>query len=390
MVQVDSGLSSKLIELRKQVEQLTETEIAPMASRVDEECLWPEHSMKALARAGLLGLHVPTSLGGHGQGLLALSLLTEVIGKACPSSALCFAMHCVGTAVIVSKATPLQQQKYLRPIARGEHITTLALSEAGTGIHLYLPETHLTEEDGHFIVNGTKQFVTNGGHADSYVVSTAASGTGTEIGDFSCLVLDRDTPGMEWQALWKGFGMRGNSSRALKLNNVRVPKESLLGEEGDHVWYVFEVIVPYFLTAMAATYLGVAQSALEATGQHLKTRKHSYFEEPLANVATLQNLYGEMWLSVVKTRSLIRKAASLADQGDPDALPYLFASKADAGETAVKVTNDAMTLCGGRAYQENSRVAQMLRDARASHVMSPTTDLLRSWIGKSLLGLPLL
>ncbi len=93
---------------------------------------------------------------------------------------------------------------------------------------------------------------------------------------------------------------------------------------------------------------------------------------------------------MVKTRSLLRKAASLADRGDPDALPYLLASKADAGETAVKVTNDAMTICGGRAYQENSRVAQMLRDARASHVMSPTTDLLLNWLGKSLLGLPLL
>src|SRR5690606_42020069 len=112
---------------------------------------------------------------------------------------------------------------------------------------------------------------------------------------------------------------------------------------------------------MAATYLGVAQSALEATGQHLKTRKHSYFEEPLANVATLQNLYGEMWLAVVKTRSLLRKAASLADRGGPDALPYLLASKADAGGTAVRGTNDAMTICGGRAYQAHSRGAQRRR-----------------------------
>ena len=390
MVHTDSGLSSKLLELRAQVEQLTETQIAPKASQVDEECLWPEHSLKALASAGLLGLHVPESLEGQGQGLLALSLLTEVIGKACPSSALCFGMHCVGTAVIASKATPFQQQKYLRPIAQGKHITTLALSEAGSGIHLYLPETHLAEDDGHFIVNGVKQFITNGSYADSYVLSTVATGIDTEIGDFSCLILDRETPGMEWLAPWKGFGMRGNSSRGLALNNVRVSKEQLLGEEGDQVWYVFEVVTPYFLTAMASTYLGIAQSALEAAEQHLKNRRHSYFEEPLANVGTLQNLYGEMWLAVVKTRSLLRKAASLADRGDPDALPYLLASKADAGETAVKVTNDAMTICGGRAYQENSRVAQMLRDARASHVMSPTTDLLRNWLGKSLLGLPLL
>lgn len=387
---MNTGLSPKLIELRVTAERLTERFIAPKARQVDEECLWPEHSMRALADAGFLGLNVPESLGGHGQGLLALSLVTEIIAKACPSSALCFGMHCVGTAVIAAKATRFHQDKYLRPIAQGKHITTLALSEAGTGVHFYLPETRLTENNGHFIVNGTKQFVTNGGRADSYVISTVATGAGSEIGDFSCLVVDQGTPGMEWQKPWQGFGMRGNSSRGLKLTDVRVPKAHLLGEEGDQVWYIFEVIAPYFVIAMAGAYLGIAQAALEVTGERLKVRRYSYLEETLSNVSILQNRYADMWLAVAKTRSLIRKAASLADLGDPDALPYVFACKADAGETAVSLANEAMTICGGSAYQENSRVAQMLRDARASHIMSPTTDLLKNWTGRALLGLPLL
>ncbi len=142
--------------------------------------------------------------------------------------------------------------------------------------------------------------------------------------------------------------------------------------------------------AMAGTYLGVAQSALDAASAHLRNRRHSYFEEPLARVGTLQNRFGEMWVSVERTRSLIREAAIRADLGQPDALPLILASKAEAGDTAVNIANETMTMCGGQAYRDNSRIAQMLRDARASHIMSPTTDLLRSWTGRALLGLPLL
>jgi isovaleryl-CoA dehydrogenase len=383
-------LSSKLAELKTTVEQVVENDIAPNAERVDRDCIWPAHSMKGLAAAGLFGLQVPEKFGGHGQGLLALSLMTEAIGKACPSSALCFGMHCVGTAVIAAKATSYQQDTYLRAIARGEHITTLALSESGTGTHFYLPETTLRPEGKHYLVNGTKQFVTNGGYADSYVVSTVAEAGINETGDFSCLIVDRDTPGSEWLQPWHGFGMRGNSSRGLRLQEARVARANLLGEEGDQVWYVFEAVAPYFLMAMAGTYLGIAQAALDASGEHLRARRFTHSGESLRDIETLQTRYADMWISVEKTRSLIHEAVRRGDLGDPDALPFILACKADAGDTAVRVANDAMTICGGAAYRDNSRISQMLRDARASHVMSPTTDILKIWTGKALLGLPLL
>lgn len=384
------SLPPKLIEIRARAEAVIEGRIAPLAQQVDQDCLWPEHSMRALADEGLLGLQVPGALGGLGQGLLGLSVVTEMIGRVCPSSALCFGMHCVGTAVIAAKATPGQQDAYLKPIARGEHITSLALAESGTGAHFYLPETTLATDPQGFRINGTKQFVTNGGHADSYVVSALSPGGHSEAGDFSCLIVGRDSEGMHWLEPWRGFGMRGNSSRGLHLAGTPVPRANLLGEEGDQVWYVFEVIAPYFLMAMAGTYLGIAQSAVEAASEHLRSRRHSHSGETLAGVETLQTRFAEMWIAVEKTRSLIHEAATRGDLGHPDALPYILACKADAGETAVRVANEAMTICGGLAYRENSRVAQMLRDARAGHVMSPTTDLLMAWTGRALLGLPLL
>lgn len=389
---MDHFVHAHIPDLKIVTERVVDSAIAPHAERVDREGAWPEHSMRALGAAGLLGLQVPAHLGGHGQGLLALSVLTETIGAACPSSALCFGMHCVGTAVIAAKATSFHEDAYLRPIARGEHITTLALSESGSGSHFYLPETALEVDGDHFLLSGTKQFVTNGGHADSYVVSTVVQGEQHPelAGDFSCLIVDEDTKGIEWLAPWDGFGMRGNSSRPMHFDRVHVPVRNLLGTQGDQAWYVFEVVAPYFLMAMAGTYIGVAQSALDAAGAHLRARRFSHSSQSLSEIESLQTRYAEMWMAVQKTRAFVREAARRADLGEADALPFLLSCKADAGETAVMVANHAMTICGGSAYRENSRVAQILRDARASHVMSPTTDILRTWTGRSLLGLPLL
>jgi isovaleryl-CoA dehydrogenase len=387
----DELLTTGLRELRLRAESVVDEVIRPRAEEVDREGRWPEHSLRALAQAGLLGLQVPKRHGGHGQGLLALAAITETVGAACASSALCFGMHCVGTAVIAAKATPRQVERYLRPIAEGRHITTLALSESGSGAHFYFPQTTLARDPGGgYVVEGGKQFVTNGGCADSYVVSLLGDAGPTETGEFSCLVVDRDLPGMNWLDPWRGLGMHGNSSRAVRFEGVRVPTENLLGAEGDQTWYVFEVVAPYFLMAMAGTYLGLAQAAVDAAIVHLRDRRYAHSGESLGESPVLQHRLAEIWTDVQKTRGLIYNAARLGDLGDPASLPHLLACKADAADTAVRVTNEALTLCGGTAYRENSLLSRLLRDARASHVMSPTTDLLKQWTGRALLGLPLL
>lgn len=382
-------LSSKVLELRSIAEEVAR-EIAPHSERVDRECLWPEHSMRALAEAGLMGLHVPKRLGGHGQGLLALAVVTETIAQSCASSAMCYAMHCVGSAVIAAKATKYHEQNYLRPIAEGQHITTLALSEAGTGTHFYLPQTKLDRGQDCFVVNGDKHFITNGGFADSYVISTQASEADSEIGEFSCLIVDGEAEGLEWNEPWSGFGMRGNSSRGVRLHNLQIPIRNLLGREGDQLWYTFEVVTPFFLIAMAGTYVGVAQEALDITLQHLCSRRYDHSGESLAEVPLVQYKAAELFTAVEKTRALVYHAAYLGDADDSNAITAIMAAKADAGDMSVWVTNEAMTRCGGIAYRENSTLSRLVRDARASHVMAPTTDVLKTWAGRLLLGLPLL
>lgn len=359
----------------------------PLAEEIDRDARWPAESMAALARDGLAGLTVPAHLGGLGQGLSGLAAATEVLGRTCASTAMCFGMHCVGSAVIAAKATASQEEEFLRPIARGEHLTSLALSETGSGSLLFLPRASMTRVDEGFVLEGEKQFVTNGGHADSYVVSTCAL---EGEGDFSCVVVDRDAPGVTWGEPWKGFGMRGNSSRAMRLEQVRLPSARLLGEEGDQAWYVFEVVAPYFLTAMAGTYLGVAQGALELALQHLRERRFAHSGQSLADVEVLQHRVGQLWMEVEKTRLLLYHAARMGDLGSMDALAAVLSSKVAAATTAVDVANEAMTLCGGIGYRENSALTRMLRDARAGHVMSPTTDMLTLWTGRSVLGMALI
>jgi isovaleryl-CoA dehydrogenase len=385
--------SPALRELLGRAGEVTDSIIRENAERDDREAAWPAESMRALGDAGLLGLLVPAAQGGHGEGMAGLVTIAERIAAESPSTALCFAMHCVGTAVIAAKATAAQRERYLEPIAQGRHITTLALSEPGTGAHFWIPQTTLTAADGGFVLEGTKSFITNGGHADSYVVSTVGTtgdGEGDGTGAFSLVVVDADTPGLEWQPPWNGFGMRANSSRTAELRQVAVPADRLLGEQGDQLWYVFEVVAPYFLMAMAGTYIGVAAECVETARDHLASRRHAHTGELLGASPLLAHRLGGLWLRLESARQLVYSAARLGDAGEQGALLAVLACKAGAAEAAVDLANEAMTLAGGMAYRENSKLARMLRDARAGHVMSPTTDLLLTWVGRALLKLPLL
>jgi alkylation response protein AidB-like acyl-CoA dehydrogenase len=357
------------------------------AEEADHDFKWMDRTMRALQDAGLAGLVIPERHGGLGQGMTALAQVCEILGAESGSGGLCFGMHHVGAAVIAAKPTPLQVDEFLGPICQGRHITTLALSEPGTGSHFYFPQTALKHDgNGYLEVNGTKTFVTNGRHADSYVVSTVGAENSSPAFHFSCVVVPRDSPHMEWVGEWKGLGMRGNSSVTCHLRKVKVPAANLLGEEGDQLWYVFNVVAPYFLVAMSGTYLGIAQAAINEAIAHVGSRTYEHSGNRLSDVPVIQHKLGMLWARLGSVRSLLHAAAGAADRGDPNALPLILASKAQIGTVAVDTVNEAMTLIGGIGYRENSKAWRLLRDVRAVHVMAPTTDILYTWIGRSLLG----
>lgn len=379
-----------MLGVRDAARRVADAVVAPNAEELDREGSWPREGMRALGEAGLLGLTVDTAAGGHGQGMLALAVATEELGRVCGSTGLVYGMHCVAAKVIDVGATEDQRRRYLEPIAAGDHVTSLALAEPGTGVHFYLPRATFQRKGESFVVNGHKSFVTSGGYADSYVSSVVGEHADLDPGTFTCLVVDHGTPGTSWTGAWDGFGMRGNSSCSLLLEDAHVPTANLLGEEGDETWYLFEVIAPYFIVAMAGTYLGVARASLEATIEHLRGRVYSHTGEQVGTSDTVAHRLGELWTTVERARRLLHHAARLGDAGAPEARPALFASKIEVAEAAVDVANDAMTLSGGRGYAANDLLTRALRDARAAHVMSPSTDLLKTWLGRSLLDLPLL
>ena len=385
------GYPRDLEFLLERAQEIAKDVLAPNAATVDRDACWPEEGIRALQQAGLGGLTVPEEFGGLGQGSYRVAQVCEILGQECASTAMCFGMHCVGAAVISAKATPDQQERYLRPIVEGRHLTTLSLSESGTGSHFYVPHTQIEAvSPDMYRVTGSKTFVTNGSYADSYVISTVAAEPDAPLGQFSCIVLREGAEGIHWGPPWDGLGMRGNSSRAMDLNQVMVSRNDLLGEEGDQIWYVFQVVTPYFLMAMSGTYLGIASAALEIARNHLIKRHYSESGSNLAQVPVLQHRLGCLWGMLERTRRLTYHAAASFDSGDPDALPAVFTAKAEVAECAVSMVNEVMTITGGMAYREGSRLHQLLRDARAAHVMAPTTDLLRIWTGRTLLGQPIL
>lgn len=374
----------------KKAEEIATSVLAKNAASVDRDARWPEEGMRTLLAEGFGGLVVPKQYGGKGQGMLMMARVCETISRECASTGICFGMHCVGSSVIAANATDVQRESFLTPICEGKHITTLSLSEAGSGVYYYLPQTSLVSVSrDQYAISGEKVFVTNGGCADSYVVSAVSGDPDAPAGQFSCVVVPGESQGLSWGSNWNGFGMRGNSSRMMTLDGVLVPRSNLLGREGDQIWYIFNVITPFFLIAMASTYLGVAASALDEARAHILSRRHVH-SGALSQAPIIQHRFGALWCMLERTRRLVYGAAASFDNGEQDSLTAIMASKAEVAESAVAIVNEAMTLTGGRGYAETSKLSRHLRDARAVHLMSPTTDLLKIWIGKSLLGVPLL
>lgn len=370
--------------------EIGDTIIKKEAVSADQNAGWVSQSMQALKDAKLTALVVPKKYGGMGHGLYALVRVCETLGSSYSSAGLCFGMHCVGSAVISAKPTAWQIENYLKPISEGKHITTLALSEAGTGSHFYIPETGLSNNGADFLLNGEKTFVTNGKHADSYVVSMAAVDETAAPGEFSCAIVDLKSKGVSWGDKWEGLGMRGNSSINMHLKDVPVTGDHILGEKGDQLWYVFNIIAPYFLSAMSGTYLGVANAAFNEAKNAITKRNYNYSGTKLSQISLVQHRLGHMYEKLQAAKALIHHSALAADQGSQDAMPLIFSAKTAAANCAVDMVNEAMTLAGGIGYRNNGILGMLLRDARAAHVMAPTTDMLYTWIGRALLEQPLL
>jgi len=364
-----------------EVRDLAQARIAPGAADIDRQSRFPRENLRALAETGALGLLVPTEHGGIGGGLSCLAHVCETIGGACASTGMVFLMHSVAAATVAGGGGP-RATELLGRMAAGDALGTLAFSERGTGAHFYAPELRAERRNGSVHVSGRKAFVTSGGHADVMLVLLQGEGVGLD-----CFVVEKDDVGVGFDGRWEGLGMRGNSSVAVEFDDVALDADARIGEPGGAADLVFGVVAPTFLVGLAAVNLGIAQAALSCAVQHATARRYPD-GSTLVEVATIQHALADMDIETRAARALLHHAAALADAGDEGALVPLMEAKVLGTDTAARVTQGALEVCGGQGYTPALPIERHLRDARAGAVMAPTNGVLRTWSGKAIAGLP--
>jgi alkylation response protein AidB-like acyl-CoA dehydrogenase len=356
--------------------------IGPSAASVDAEGTWPRPAMEALGQAGLLGLISARDVGGRGEGIGAAARVVELVAAACGSTGMVLCMHYCATAVIEQHGPRATREA----IAAGKHVTTLALSEAGSRSHFWAPVSTASADGSGVRLDARKSWATSAGYVDSYVWSSrplAAEGMST-----LWLVPGR-APGLVVPAPFDGLGLRGNASSSIVAEGVRIPRDAMMGADGGGFDIMMDIVLPHFQIISASAYLGVMEAATRRAVEHVAKTTLSTTGQSLAHLGTVRAFVARMRMKTDMVRALVRDTVAAVENKREDAQLRVLEVKAAAGEMATEVTDLAMRVCGGAAFRKEVGVERNFRDARAATVMSPTTDLLYDFIGRAVTGLPL-
>ena len=365
--------------------ELSQSVIAGYAAQVDEQARFPEESMKALADAGFYGVMIPAELGGMGEGLRTLAAVVEQIAIACPSTAMVYMMHCAGVSCYL--ADPEKFSDILRASAKGDHLSTLAFSEKGSRSQFWAPVSKAESTgNGSAKLSAEKSWVTSAGIADG-IVSSAGSLDGQGA---SVFMVAKDDAGVETSGGWNSLGMRGNQSNPMTFRDVQLDlNERLIGEDGKGADIMLGAALPTFLVCQSAIGIGIAESAFRAAQQHVTATKFQHTGTRLMDLPNIRANLAQLKLETGKARAYLSATLDKMEKGDADAMIHVLSIKASSGETAVAVCDLAMRTCGGAAFSKHLGLERVFRDSRAAIVMAPTTDHLREFVGRLLVGLPL-
>ncbi|HEY6495213.1 MAG TPA: acyl-CoA dehydrogenase family protein [Trebonia sp.] len=365
--------------------------VAPGAAAVDASGEFPRAQVDALGAAGLLGLTVPADHGGGGAGPREAADVVRELGSVCGSTAMIVTMHYAAVAAL----TAVGHKEALSAVAAGRHLSTLALSETGSRSHFWAPLSTATLDQpgggaasgGTVRLDASKSWVTSAGHADSYVWSSRPL---SADGPMTLWLVPGNADGLAVAGPFDGLGLRGNSSAPLSATGVRVPLSDLLGEDGAGLDLAMAAVLPYFLLCSAAMSAGLIRRLSEETAAHLQRTHFKDLGQSLAQQGQPRAQLAQLRIEADRTWALITTALDAVDEGREDAQLLVLEVKAAAGEAAADAADLALRAGGGAAFRKESVVERLFRDSRAARVMAPTTDALRDFIGRALLGLPLL
>ena len=363
-------LDEEHLELQASFKEFAENEIKPLAKEIDETERFPLESVKKMAEMGMMGLPIPEEYGGSGIDQLGYVLEIEELAKVCATTAIIVSAH---TSLccwpILKFGTEEQKQKYLVPLARGEKLGAFALTEPSAGTDASMQKSTAVLDGDAYVLNGSKIFITNAGAADVFIVFAM---TDKEQGTrgISAFIVERDMPGFSMSKPENKMGLRASSTCELIFDNVRIPKENLLGQEGKG-FKIAMATLDGGRIGVAAQATGIAQGAIDEAVKY--TTERIQFGRRISQFQNTQFTLADMQTKTDAARLLVWRAAAAEQDGQPYTAPAAMA-KLFAAETASYVTNRAVQLFGGYGYSKDYPVERMMRDAKVTEIYEGTSE----------------
>lgn len=378
---MDYFLTTEQKMIKKVVEEIARDKIVPQRKELDETGEFPWDILKELARAGMFATTIPEEYDGAGMGNFELCIIVEEISKACAGVATSYAASGLGAEPIILFGDEEQKRKYLPPIASGEKLGAYALTEPDAGSDVGGVKTRATKEGNFYILNGTKQWITNGGEAEIYTVFASTSPDRGPRG-LSVFIVEKGTDGFSFGKKEDKMGIRTSATRELIFEDVKVPIENLLGKEG----LGFIIAMRTFDTtrpAVGAMAVGIADGALNEAINYARTRQQ--FGKPIGSFQGIQFMLAEMATKVESARALVYQVAKYIDAGAKDISKYSAMSKLFASDVAMEVTEKAVQIFGGYGYMKDYPVEKMMRDAKITQIYEGTSEIQKLVIGRDLI-----
>lgn len=380
-MKMNFNLTQEQIMLRKLYREFTEKEVAPLAQEVDETEKFPVETVKKLKKYGFMGIPFPKEYGGAGGDNLAYAMAVEELSRACATTGVIVSAHTsLCAAPIYQFGTQEQKEKYLIPLAKGEKLGAFGLTEPNAGTDASAQQTTAVLEGDHYILKGSKIFITNAGQADIYIIMAMTDKSQGTRG-ISAFIVELGTEGFTIGKQEHKMGIRGSSTCELIFENCRIPKENLLGKEGKGFGIAMKTLDGGRI-GIAAQALGIAQGALDETIKYVKERRQ--FGKPISYFQNTQFQIADMGTKIEAARLLVYRAAFHKDQGleysKEAAMAKLYAS-----EVAMEVTTKAVQLHGGYGYTREYSVERMMRDAKITEIYEGTSEVQRMVISSHLL-----
>ena len=376
------ALSEEHQAIREAVRAVCDAKVAPFAADVDEQARYPQEAHDALQAADFHAPHVPEEYGGAGADALATVLVIEEIARADVSASLIPAVNKLGSLPVIIGGGEEIKKKYLTRLAAGEGGFSYCLSEPDAGSDAANQKTRAVRDGDGWVLNGTKRWISNAGESEFYTV-LATTDPDARTKGISAFVVEKSDEGVSFGAPEKKLGIKGSPTREVYLDNVRIPGDRIIGEEGKGFEYAMSTLDHTRIT-IAAQAIGVAQGALDYALGYAKERQQ--FSQPIADFQGLQFLLADMGMKVEAARQLTYAAAGRSERGDADLTFFGAAAKCFASDVAMEVTTNAVQVLGGYGYTRDYPVERMMRDAKITQIYEGTNQVQRIVMARQLLA----